>query len=85
MEKYSKEFEEVNKEAIRQDTLRDEPYTKDRDGVRLALAYMLDELNESLAEWSLEKKQKSNNWSKTKAELVQTLAVGIRLLKTLNS
>lgn len=57
-----------------------------RDDVRIALACMQDELDETLEAFQAEKRPKEGRtWARTRSELVQAVAVGYRLLRDLES
>lgn len=94
-------------------------YPNDRDGVRLGLASVEDEMREALAEWHVEKKSVASSqvprirwtcgcivsngvveegcgdaaghhagdawlWRRTRAEVLQMVAVGMRLLRSMS-
>ncbi len=71
----------VLKEVERQDGAHPGGYGSTRDGVRLGLASMEDELRESLEAWQEEKRK--NGWPDTYSEVEQTVAVGMRLLRSM--
>lgn len=71
----------IEEEVRRQDDLHPEDFPPTRGGVRLALAAVQDELDETLEAWQGERR--APEWIKTEEELVQTLAVGIRLLRAI--
>jgi hypothetical protein len=73
----------VLEEVERQDRLH-RPYRSDRDDVRLALCTVEDELEEALDAWRKEKGRPSNRWPKVAEEMRQSVAVGMRLLRTLD-
>jgi len=73
-------------EVARQDEIHPAGFIADRDGIRLALAAMQDELDESLEAFQGgEKRRTDEYWPKTEEELVQTIAVGLRLLRSLHA
>lgn len=70
-------------EITRQDAVS--TYGTDRDGVRLALACMQDELDETLLAFQAEKRPiEGRTWQQVQFELVQTVAIGLRLLRDLS-
>ena len=70
-------------EIERQDSVS--TYGTDRDGVRLALACMQDELDETLLAFQAEKRPiEGRTWQQVQFELVQTVAIGLRLLRDLS-
>lgn len=70
-------------EIARQDLVS--TYGTDRDGVRLALACMQDELDEALEAFQAEKRPiDGRTWARTQDELVQAVAVGLRALRDLS-
>ena len=72
----------VDREMERQDGVS--TYGTDRDGVRLALACMQDELDEALEAFQAEKRPiEGRTWARVQEETVQTVAVGLRLLRDL--
>ena len=71
----------VEAEVVRQDQLHEQGFPPSRGGVRLALAAVQDELDETLEAWRGERA--APEWLKTEEELVQTIAVGVRLLRSL--
>lgn len=73
--------EEVN----RQDELCDHPYEAHRDSVRLGLATVEDELREALEAWQRDKKLPGDRWAAVREELLQALAVGLRLYRVLDA
>lgn len=68
-------------EIARQDGIHAPGYQPTRDGVRLGLASMEDELRESLDEWRHDRA--GGHYAATAAEVLQTVAVGMRLLRML--
>jgi hypothetical protein len=74
--------ERVAAEIRRQD--RVSTITTDRDGVRLALACLQDEVAESVEAFQVEKRpQEGRTWALTEGEVVQVAAVALRLLREL--
>lgn len=74
----------VAREIARQDVVS--TYGTDRDGVRLALACMQDELNEALEAFQAEKRPiDGRTWARAQEELVQAVAVGLRVLRDLSN
>lgn len=67
-------------EVGRQDAAHPVGYPPTRDGVRVGLASVADELDEALAAWRSERRQ--DGWPLTAGELVQAVAVGLRLLRS---
>jgi NTP pyrophosphatase (non-canonical NTP hydrolase) len=74
-------FKTIQKEINRQDKIHPSGYLNTRDSIRLGLASIQDELDETLEEWRKEKKR--SRWKNTKEELLQTIAVAIRLYRNL--
>ena len=75
---------ELLDEVIRQD--RVSTYGTDRDGVRVAIACMQDELDETLEAFQREKRPiEGRTWPHTRHELTQTVAIGLRLLRDLEN
>lgn len=72
---------EVEAEVRRQDVEHPGGYGSTRDGVRLGVASMEDEVREALEAWGEEKG--NGSWPATRAEVVQVVAVGLRLLRSL--
>lgn len=59
-------------------------YGTDRDGVRLALAFLQDEVAEALDAFQREKRPiEGRTWQQTHDEVVQAVAIGLRLLRDL--
>lgn len=58
-------------------------FSRDVPGIRLGLAVLDDELREALAEWRSERKPKRGTraWAATTAEVMDVVAVGVRLLR----
>lgn len=74
--------ERVAAEIRRQDGVS--TYGVDRDGVRLALACLEDEVDEALEAFQAEKRPiEGRTWSATQGEVVQAVAIGLRLLRDL--
>lgn len=67
-------------EVARQDQIQPEGYPNTRNGVRLGLACLQDELDETHAEWHVEKR---TQWEKTQIELTQAVAIGVRILRSM--
>lgn len=81
-------FNYALREVLRQDEIHAPGFPADRDGVRLGLAAMQDELTETLEAWSRDKRRGQDGWdfpSDMENELVQTIAVGLRLLRSLHA
>lgn len=69
-------------EIVRQDGVS--TYGSDRDGVRLAIACMEDELAEVLDAFQREKRPiDGRTWEQVQGELRQLIAVGLRLSRDL--
>lgn len=74
--------ERLARELTRQDVVS--TYGTDRDGVRLALACLQDELDEVLEAFQAEKRPiDGRTWAGVQAEAVQLVAIGLRLLRDL--
>lgn len=82
---------EVLEQAICQDArVKEDPpeyWQPDRHGVRMFIAAMEDELGESYEAWDDEKKPHGppnpDRWPRTRAELIQTTAIGLRAVRSL--
>ena len=70
-------------EIARQDSIHPEGFPPTRGGVRLALATVQDELDETFEAWRLERR--GPEWAQVEHELVQTVAVGVRALRELRA
>jgi hypothetical protein len=59
------------------------PFTADVGGVRLGLACLEDEIDEAKHAWRAERKPKRGTkaWAETTAEVMDVVAVGVRLLR----
>lgn len=68
-------------EIGRQDEIHPEGYPATRDGIRLGLATIRDELDEAESAWREERR--INGWAATEEELTQIAAVAIRTLRSL--
>lgn len=72
----------VAAEVRRQDAVS--TYGTDRDGVRLALACLQDEVAEALDAFQRDKRPiEGRTWQQTQDEVVQAVAIGLRLLRDL--
>jgi hypothetical protein len=70
-------------EARRQDEVHPDGFEANRNGVRFGLCTIEDEIREAREAWEHEKRgcyDDPARWRHTRAELVQALAVGFRLL-----
>lgn len=76
---------EIEAEIHRQDEMHGGGYGSTRDGVRLGLVSIEDELREARQEWDREKHGGGGGWSGTYEELLQAVAVGFRLLRDLQA
>lgn len=70
---------EIVLEMSRQERIHAGGFDRSRDGVRLGIAAISDELRESLEAWHVEKRD--DGWSLTREELVQVAAVALRVLR----
>lgn len=70
---------DVEREVVRQDGLHPGGYATTRDGVRLGIAALEDEVREALDAWGSEKRAPS--WQETYGEVEQTVAVGLRIMR----
>lgn len=71
----------LEEEIGRQDLIHPAGYPATRDGIRFGIATLEDELWETLDAWRAEKR--GDNWTRTEEELLQVVAVGARLLRSL--
>lgn len=76
----------VEREVARQDEIHPPGFPATRDGLRLGLAAMQDELDETLTAWRTDRRVISVcPWLlHTEEELLQTVAIGIRMLRTIH-
>lgn len=74
---------ELAAEIARQDTIHPQGWAADRDGIRLGIATIEDEMIESRDAWRAERKVEG--WPGTEAELMQTAAVALRLLRSIRA
>lgn len=71
----------IASEVARQDEIHPAGYPATRDGVRMGLATIQDELDEALAAWRDERREP--HWTETEAEVLQVAGVAARLLRSM--
>lgn len=72
----------VVEEVLRQDSIHPAGYPATRDGVRLGLVSIQDELDEALEAWRDERRH--DGWLLTEGEVLQVIGVAMRLLRSLS-
>lgn len=77
-------YSRIVSEVARQDVEHPNGYPLTRDGMRLGVAALSDELTEVWTEWNLSKRHfPTHHTSNLEVEIVQLIAVGIRMLRSL--
>jgi NTP pyrophosphatase (non-canonical NTP hydrolase) len=72
-------------EICKQDSLHAEGYPYTRNGVRLGIAALEDELGEVWQEWNNSKRALGNARSELRAELMQVAAIAMRIIRSLDA
>jgi hypothetical protein len=76
---------DLQEEIVNQDGNHPESYPYDRNGVRLGIAALEDEVNEVYEEWRNHKRHLGNCVNEIRSELLQVAAIAMRMIRELDS